>query len=140
MPLTFRKSIRLGKFMRLNFSKRGTSISVGPRGAKVNIGSDGKERITVSKGGFRYTKQTTLPHEVAQPQSTPPVTAPETYTPRTIGMAYFCWLALGLHYAYFGKSGLQVLFWLTLGGMGVWALVYLFRIPGMVRRFNDNLL
>ena len=52
------------------------------------------------------------------------------------GMAYVCFALLGCHYAYLGRWGLQLLFWLTLGGLGIWAFVDLFRIPGMVNDHN----
>ena len=43
---------------------------------------------------------------------------------------------LGAHYAYLGKWGLQFLFWITLGGLGIWALIDLFLIPGKVAAYN----
>ncbi len=138
MGLTFRKSIRIGKFMRLNFSKRGTSVSVGPRGAKINIGSDGKERVTVSKGGLRYTKQVTVhPHVTESHLATSPAVG-AAQAPRTVTGAYICWVLFGTHYLYLGKFGLQLLYWVTLAGIGVWGIVDLFRIPGMVRRYARN--
>ena len=51
-------------------------------------------------------------------------------------LAYVCWVILGCHYAYLGRWGMQVLFWITAGGLGVWAFIDLFRIPGLVRRYN----
>ena len=41
MGIRFSKSVKLGKYLRLNFSKSGVSASVGPRGASVNIGNRG---------------------------------------------------------------------------------------------------
>ena len=38
-------------------------------------------------------------------------------------IAYLFWFMLGSHYAYLGKWWLQFLFWLTLGGFGIWALI-----------------
>lgn len=147
MGFTYRKSIRFGKFLRVNFSKRGPSVSVGPRGAKINIGADGKERITVSKGGMRYTKQVTLPHEShaphseASPQDQPLPATPHAATSprqRTIAGAYFCFVLLGSHYLYLRKPLLQLLFWVTLGGFALWAIVDLFRIPKLVAEFNAH--
>lgn len=51
--------------------------------------------------------------------------------------AYIMWFLIGAHYAYLGKWGLQILYWITLGGLGLWALVDLFRIPGMVKDHNE---
>ncbi len=55
---------------------------------------------------------------------------------REVGMTYLFWFLLGAHYAYLGKWGVQILFWITLGGLGLWALIDLFRISGMVERYN----
>jgi hypothetical protein len=45
-------------------------------------------------------------------------------------------LLLGWHYLYLRKGGLQILFWLTLGGLAVWWLLDIFRLPGLVRNYN----
>lgn len=56
MGLSFRKSIRLGKNIRLNFSKNGgIGISAGTKGARVSINKKGV-RTTVGKGGLQYRK------------------------------------------------------------------------------------
>ncbi|MBI3706327.1 MAG: hypothetical protein HY246_01345 [Proteobacteria bacterium] len=53
---------------------------------------------------------------------------------KSIGVARLCWLLLGSHYLYFGRWLLQLVFWLTLGGLGAWWIVDLFRLPAMLRR------
>ncbi len=45
-------------------------------------------------------------------------------------------LPLGWHYLYLRKRGLQVLFWLTLGGLAAWWVVDVFRIRRLVRDYN----
>jgi hypothetical protein len=55
---------------------------------------------------------------------------------KTSGVAYICWFIIGCHYAYLGKWGIQILFWVTLGGLGIWALIDLFTMPGKVARHN----
>ncbi|HEY7437028.1 MAG TPA: TM2 domain-containing protein [Methylomirabilota bacterium] len=45
-------------------------------------------------------------------------------------------LPLGWHYLYLRKRGLQVLFWLTLGGLAAWWVLDFFRIRGLVREYN----
>lgn len=55
MGLSFRKSIKLGKNVRLNISKNGPSLSLGSKGAKVNISKRGV-RTSVGAGGIRYSK------------------------------------------------------------------------------------
>lgn len=66
MPFSFRKSIRLGKYARVNVSKRGVSASAGA-------------------GGLRYTTKPILPTRTAQPEI--PVEDTETQTPRTSSRA-----------------------------------------------------
>ena len=45
-------------------------------------------------------------------------------------------LPLGWHYLYLRKRGVQVLFWLTLGGLAAWWVLDFFRIRGLVRDYN----
>jgi hypothetical protein len=45
-------------------------------------------------------------------------------------------LPLGWHYLYLRKRGLQILFWLTLGGLAAWWVLDVFRIRGLVREYN----
>jgi TM2 domain-containing membrane protein YozV len=64
-------------------------------------------------------------HEVSQERKNPSV---------AMLLAFF----FGLHYAYLGRWGLQVLFWCTLGGIGLWWLVDIFRAQGLARRYNGE--
>lgn len=50
--------------------------------------------------------------------------------------AYLAWLCLGSHHLYLGRPLVQILFWLTLGGLLFWWVADLFRLPGMVERHN----
>src|SRR5882672_2942036 len=50
MPLRFRRSIHILPGIRLNFSKRGVSTSIGVKGAHVTLGH-GKTRTTVGLPG-----------------------------------------------------------------------------------------
>jgi len=59
-------------------------------------------------------------------------------TSRSLGVAYLLWLFLGWHYAYVGRWGIQFLYWLTLAGFFVWALIDLFRMPSIVRTYNQD--
>jgi len=58
---------------------------------------------------------------------------------KSMGLAYLCWFLFGLHYAYMGKWGIQILFWLTGGGFLIWFFIDLFRIPGIVRNHNADI-
>jgi len=52
------------------------------------------------------------------------------------GHAYLFWFLLGAHYAYLGKWGVQLLYWFTLGGLGLWMLIDLFTMQSKVDRHN----
>lgn len=54
------------------------------------------------------------------------------------GVAYLLWFFLGAHYAYLGKWGTQILYWLTLGGFGTWAIIDLFTLGGKVETYNTK--
>jgi hypothetical protein len=51
MGLFFRKTKKIAPGVNLNVSKRGVGFSVGPKGAKVST----RGRLSLSKGGFRFT-------------------------------------------------------------------------------------
>lgn len=55
---------------------------------------------------------------------------------KSTGTAYLCWFLIGCHYAYLGKWGWQILYWLTAGGLGIWAILDLFLIPSKVNKYN----
>ena len=55
---------------------------------------------------------------------------------KSTGTAYLCWFFLGCHYAYLGRWGLQILYWITLGGLGIWAFIDLFVMPSKVNAHN----
>ena len=58
MGLRFRKTVSLGKGVRLNFSKSGVSTSVGPRGASVTFGKNGTyANIGLPGTGLSYRKR-----------------------------------------------------------------------------------
>lgn len=58
---------------------------------------------------------------------------------KSVGFTYALWFFLGWHYAYLGKWGVQVLFWLTLGGLFFWWFIDLFRVSGMVKNYNKDI-
>jgi hypothetical protein len=53
-------------------------------------------------------------------------------------LAYVCLALCGLHYAYFGRWVMQLLFWGTLGGFFLWWVADLFRVGGLVRDANRD--
>lgn len=60
---------------------------------------------------------------------------------KSVGLAYLLLLPifLCLHYAYLKKWGIQILFWLTGGGMLIWWLIDIFRLAGLVRDYNKDI-
>ncbi len=56
-------------------------------------------------------------------------------------MAYVLWLLTGLiggHRYYLGRWGTGLLQTVTLGGVGVWWLIDLFLVPGLVKAVNND--
>jgi len=58
---------------------------------------------------------------------------------KSTGTAYLLWFFFGAHYAYLGNWGTQILYWITLGGLGIWALIDLFSMSGKVNRHNATI-
>lgn len=54
MGLRFRKSVKILPGVRVNFNKNSTSISVGRRGARYTVSSNGKKTATVEFRGLVY--------------------------------------------------------------------------------------
>jgi len=59
---------------------------------------------------------------------------------KSVGVAYILFLfVLCLHYGYLRKWGLQIVFWLTVGGFFIWWIIDLFRLAGLVRDYNKDI-
>lgn len=52
---------------------------------------------------------------------------------------WLLFIFLGWSYGSLDKIGLQILFYLTCGGAGVWALVRLFTLNGAIKEYNRNI-
>lgn len=58
---------------------------------------------------------------------------------KSTGVAYlFLLLILSMHYGYLNKWGLQIVFWLTAGGLGFWWIIDIFRLSGLVKNHNKD--
>lgn len=55
--------------------------------------------------------------------------------PTTVWLLF---IFLGWSYGSLGKVGLQILFYITLGGVGVWTLIRLFSLSGAIKEYNRN--
>ena len=49
---------------------------------------------------------------------------------------WLLFLLLGWSYGSMGQMGKQILYYLTLGGLGFWALYRIFTLNGKVRKYN----
>lgn len=88
MGLRFRKSISFGKFFRLNLSKSGVSLGVGPRGLNVNIGPRGvRETVGLPGTGLYYQESYSWPKS--------PDVAPAP-TEQEAGNAELGWKVIGI--------------------------------------------
>jgi len=56
---------------------------------------------------------------------------------KSSGTAWVMYWFLGCHYGYLGKWGVQLAYWFTLGGLGLWIFVDLFRVGGLVKKHNN---
>ena len=52
---------------------------------------------------------------------------------------WLLFLFLGWSYGSLEKIGLQILFYLTAGGLGVWALIRLFTLSGDIKAYNKKI-
>ena len=102
MGIRFRKSISFGKFFRLNLSKSGVSLGVGPPGLNVNIGPRGvRQTVGLPGTGVYYQESHQWPKST---EVTPAVTSQEASNAelgwKIIGIA----LAVIVLVVYFGSG------------------------------------
>lgn len=56
---------------------------------------------------------------------------------KSTGTAYLLLLFLfGSHFIYLNRWGLQILFWVTLYGFGIWLIIEIFLVPTRVNKHN----
>ena len=58
---------------------------------------------------------------------------------KSTGKAYLYFFFFCAYYLYFGKLFFQILFWMTLGGFGMWFLFDLFTLSTKVKIYNDTI-
>lgn len=59
---------------------------------------------------------------------------------KSVGIGYlFLLIILAMHYGYLKKWGLQFVFWITGGGVMIWYIIDIFRLPGMVKDYNKDI-
>lgn len=52
---------------------------------------------------------------------------------------WLLFLFLGWSYGSLDKIGIQILYYLTLGGFGLWTLIRLFTLSGAIKEYNRNI-
>lgn len=58
---------------------------------------------------------------------------------KSLGIAYlFLLVVFSAHYAYLGSWGMQILYWITGAGLGLWLLIDLFRLPSVINTYNKD--
>ena len=90
MALRFRKSISLGKGVRLNVGKRGAGISVGPRGARYSVHSSGRRTASVGVpgSGLSYSASSGGGRRGSRAQAPPPPPPPKPPKPGLLAPGY----------------------------------------------------
>jgi Protein of unknown function (DUF4236) len=54
---SFRKSLKIAPGVRINLSKRGASVSGGPKGAKLSVNTRNEKRTSVGRFGAFWRKR-----------------------------------------------------------------------------------
>jgi hypothetical protein len=58
---------------------------------------------------------------------------------KNVAVIWILFLFLGWSYGSLGKPFLQVLYYVTLGGVGLWLLIRLFTLNGAIREVNKKI-
>ncbi|TAD98149.1 MAG: DUF4178 domain-containing protein [Bacteroidetes bacterium] len=58
---------------------------------------------------------------------------------KDVVLAYVLDMTLSAHYIYLQKYLIQFLYWFTFGGIGIWWLIDMFRLPHMVKEYNQQI-
>lgn len=51
---------------------------------------------------------------------------------------YLCWI-FGIHYFYLKRPLLNLVYWCSLGGLGLWLFIDVFRIPFLIDQYNEKI-
>jgi len=58
---------------------------------------------------------------------------------KPIVTVYLFWFLFGSHYGYLGRWNIQILFWITLGGLGIWAINDLLTMPDKIVKHRESI-
>jgi len=54
-------------------------------------------------------------------------------------LIWLLFLFLGWSYGSLGKIGIQILYYITISGLGIWTLIRLFKLQGAIRDYNKKI-
>jgi len=54
-------------------------------------------------------------------------------------LIWLLFLFLGWSYGSLGKIGIQILYYITISGLGIWTLIRLFTLQGAIRDYNKKI-
>ena len=57
---------------------------------------------------------------------------------KDLSVAYLCWFFC-IHYFYLRKPVRHILYWITYGGVFIWAIIDLFRMKSLVEKCNETI-
>ena len=113
MGLRFRKSVKLGKGLKLNLSKKGVGLSIGGKGARYSINSSGRRTSTIGIAGTGLSYSHTSGGKKSRSSGATHI-APKPPMKKSKGMM--------IATIFLGFSGIQ---WFASGRFGM-GLLYLF--------------
>ena len=58
---------------------------------------------------------------------------------KQLSTAYLLLFFMGAHYIYMGKVLKNIIYWLTLGGFGIWMLIDIFRMKTIIDDGNEEI-
>jgi hypothetical protein len=85
----------------------------------------------------------TLPRTIREELPTLPKESQEKFLQlyqkriKKLWKAYPLCLLYGMHFVYLEETSTGIWFWFTVGGFGVWWVIELLRLPGMVKNHNS---
>lgn len=128
MGLRFRKSVKLGKGLRLNLGKKGVGLSIGGKGATYSINSSGRRTSTVGIAGTGLSYSHTSSGKKSSGSGTT-YTAPKPPMKKSKGMmiATIFLGFTGIQWFVSGRFGMGLLYLLTGGLCGIGWLVDIIR-------------
>ena len=121
MGLRFRRTIRIVPGLRMNFSKSSASLSVGGRGAAVNLGSKGvRTTVGIPGTGISSSSYTSHAQRTARTQAAPAGRNSAVYKDANLALACLLlaaagiWVGIALSSVWFVCGGIV----LALGAIG----------------------